>query len=499
MIINKEQRHYNFCDENGNVIRKGKELVVSYVNRNKGIDFMTYPIPEEEMFNWQYDKTRNAIHADKEWISWDNKPVRRESTNTLNDYRLTELLNHLNEMYNGQLDSIFEFNLPETWFCDIETAVDEQGFPTAEEARTCINTIALTHFPRTIVWGNKPLTDDEIAPIQKKIENHPNEVVRKYRFEYRYYPNEADMLMDFFMFIQKIPALTGWNFLGYDWLYIYNRATKILGIDMSFLSPTRKFYNYKVSNKFGTKNVQLPMHKIVYDYQMVYEKWDQTIKIKESNKLDFVAEKTLGYKKIEHKLSFKDFYEKEYVDYVFYNSVDTILVEQIDNKIKTANIWYSMGSILHTELMSTFSTINPAEIVMVNELYPEKKVLVPKTSFEEGEQSFVGAFVFPSIPGIYKYIGGLDFASLYPTTIRQFNFSPETYKFTDTTGTYRPKPDEIKSAYGAVYDNTYEGIVPRICTKYYKQRKHSKKLKKQATKDYEYLKQIYDRRIQESI
>ena len=85
--------------------------------------------------------------------------------------------------------------------------------------------------------------------------------------------------------------------------------------------------------------------------------------------------------------------------------------------------------------------------------------------------------------------------ALYPTTIRQFNFSPETYKFTDTTGTYRPKPDEIKSAYGAVYDNTYEGIVPRICTKYYKQRKHSKKLKKQATKDYEYLKQIYDRRV----
>ena len=100
MIINKEQRHYNFCDENGNVIRKGKELVVSYVNRNKGIEFMTYPIPEEEMFNWQYDKTRNAIHADKEWISWDNKPVRRESTNTLNDYRLTELLNCLNQMHN---------------------------------------------------------------------------------------------------------------------------------------------------------------------------------------------------------------------------------------------------------------------------------------------------------------------------------------------------------------------------------------------------------------
>lgn len=87
--------------------------------------------------------------------------------------------------------------------------------------------------------------------------------------------------------------------------------------------------------------------------------------------------------------------------------------------------------------------------------------------------------------------------ALYPTTIRQFNFSPETYKFTDHTGTYVPKEGEIKSAYGAVYDNTYQGIVPRICEKYYKQRKHSKKLKKQAVADYEYLKRIYDRRVAE--
>lgn len=487
MVINKEQRVYIFPDG-----RKGKELIVSYVDRNKGINFLRYPIPEDQMFNWQYDKTRNAIHADKEWISWDNKPVRRESTNTLNDYRLSELLNSFGE----QVSPIFEFNLPDTWFCDIETAVDEQGFPSAEEARTCINTIALTKFPRTIVWGNKPLTDKEIQLIQYKIENHENEVVRKYKFEYRYFANEADMLMDFFTFIQPIPAITGWNFLGYDWLYIYNRATKYLGMDITWLSPSKKFYNYKVSNKFGTKNVQLPLHKIVYDYQMVYEKWDQTIKIKESNKLDFVAEHTLGYKKIEHQLSFKDFYEREYVDYVFYNSVDTILVEQIDAKIHTANIWYSMGSILHTELMSTFSTINPAETVMVNELYPEKKVLVQKNEIPEGDISFVGAWVWPTLETgmIARFIGGLDFASLYPTTIRQFNFSPETYKFTDTTGMYKPKPDEIKSSYGAVFDNTYEGIVPRICTKYYKARKYSKKLKKQATKDYEYLKQIYERR-----
>lgn len=485
MIVNKELRDYYFPNEN----RRGKCLFVSYVNKNGGISKLEYPIPQDQMFVWEYDKTRGQIHADPVWRSWDNKGIRRVMSQKLNDYRTTEILNS----FGSQIDAIYEYNIPQTWFCDIETDVDEDGFPEAETARTPVNTIALTRFPETIVWGRKPLSEKEIEYIKNKFATHENETVRQYKFTYRYFANEADMLIDFFQFISGVPAITGWNFLGYDWMYLYNRSQK-LGININFISPTGRFYNYKVSNKFGTKNVQLPYHKVIYDYQMVYEKWDQTIKIKENNTLDFVAEKTLGYKKVVHKLSFKEFYEQQYPDYVFYNSIDTILVEQIDAKNHTANIWYSMGSILHTELMSTFSTIAPAEIVMVNELYPEHKVVVSKGQIPDGDTSFVGAFVWPSEEGVYKFIGGLDFASLYPTSIRQFNFSPETYKFTDTTGTYKPLATEIKSAYGAVFDNTYQGIVPRICEKYYKARKHSKKLKKQATKDYEYLLQILKRR-----
>ena len=42
--------------------------------------------------------------------------------------------------------------------------------------------------------------------------------------------------------------------------------------------------------------------------------------------------------------------------------------------------------------------------------------------------SFEGAFVFPTIPGVYRDgIGCIDFASLYPSNIRSINASPETY------------------------------------------------------------------------
>lgn len=58
---------------------------------------------------------------------------------------------------------------------------------------------------------------------------------------------------------------------------------------------------------------------------------------------------------------------------------------------------------------------------------------------------FEGAFVFPTIPGVYRGgIGTIDFASLYPSIIRAINISPETYvgkllvHRRDSTGTVMP-------------------------------------------------------------
>ena len=103
-----------------------------------------------------------------------------------------------------------------------------------------INTIALTRFPETIVWGRKELSEKEQMSIQTKLDNYANGMTKGYKFTYKYFPNEADMLIDFLTFIKDIPALTGWNFVGYDWLYIINRC-KLLSIEYSFISPTNKF------------------------------------------------------------------------------------------------------------------------------------------------------------------------------------------------------------------------------------------------------------------
>ena len=87
-----------------------------------------------------------------------HKPICRRKTKNLSAMRINECINYWGE----PMQIINELNMPNTWFCDIETDVTLDGFPDAESARNPINTIAITKFPHTIVFGRKPLSNEEI-------------------------------------------------------------------------------------------------------------------------------------------------------------------------------------------------------------------------------------------------------------------------------------------------------------------------------------------------
>ena len=485
MIVNEEQQEF-FDPSTG---QKKNKLVISYVNKEHKISYLQYIIPENQMFSWKYTTKK---FSDKNWASFDNKPIKPIPTQKLDKYRINEILCS----FGDKVNPIFEMNIPETWFCDIETDVTDDGFPDSEHAANQINTIAITKFPKTIVFGRKSLSKKQISEIQNKFYSY-SELTKDYQFEYKEFDNEYQMLIAFIEFIIPIPALTGWNFLGYDWNYIYNRC-KNIGINLDVLSTTGSFNLFKTTLKNGSKvKSYIPMHKIIYDYMLVYKQWDHSIEPKENFTLDWTAEAVLGIKKVQHNMGFQEFYKDYYADYVFYNAIDTILVEQIDKKLKTANVWYMMASILRIELNTAFSTIVPVETVMSTFIYPQHKVIV-KNNFKKPESaSYEGAFVWPTIPGIYKNIGGLDFASLYPSTMRQFQISCENFLFKDTTGKYKPKSDEIKCKSGAVFKKDKDATLPAILTYYYAQRKFAKKQKKQANTDYEKLKHILSKRMQQ--
>ena len=177
-----------------------------------------------------------------------------------------------------------------------------------------------------------------------------------------------------------------------------------------------------------------------------------------------------------------------------YNAVDTILVEKIDEKLKTAQIWYMLSSELRVSLNDAYSTILPTEVVMTNFIYPQYKVVPKKISNNEDvDTDYEGAFVWPTQPGVYKYIGGLDFASLYPSTMIQFQISPESFLFKDPT--YVPKANEIKTVSGAVYKKDPNAILPAILSHYFAKRKAAKGDRKAVDTDMEFLIRKYEERF----
>ena len=485
MIVNREIRKNWNLETNTECY----QMIVSFVESDGNIKYMSYNIPDSELFEWDYSKKGDYYYPN--YVSWDNKPVKRIKMrgNNLSKERFYQILFDLNK--NNQINDIFSTNnYPNTYFWDIETDIGDDGFPSPQTANMPITVMSWVNYPNVTVFGTKILTPEQIEKTQNDIYKHCENFKDspKYKFEYRYYSSEYEMLLDFIKnYLSSAPAVTGWNIWGFDWPYFYNRCEKF-GIDLSCITPTGTFYGNK--NNDGDI-IKLPKHKLIYDYLACYKKWDRTVKVKENNTLDFVGDATCGVKKVKHELGLKEMWEQQPREYIFYNAIDSILVEQIDKKIKTSKAMYGLAGLTKAEIIEVFGTIASVEIVQNEYLYKMNKV-VPLSIKKQEHREYEGAFVFKPEPSISKWVLGLDYASLYPSTIRQFNISPETYIFKNKN--YISKPNEIKAASGSVFKRDEEGFMPMILSHFYSERKRHKREMKNAKDIASKLQEIYDMR-----
>ena len=480
-------------------------ICISYVDEDEHVKYYTHVIPDDWMYQWKYAKRNDT--PDPVFKSWDSKDVVKEPIyGNFTPSRMQEIILDLQRLYPDDyaLNMLDKLHIPKTAFVDIEVDVDDNGFPNAVDAKNTINTVSFVYGEDAYVLGLAPLTDKEIKWIEDSVTEHCKNFDTKYKFHYRYHANEESLLNDLlFNFMKGVDCITGWNFFGYDWPYIYNRCKKYYPIihdrmkEKGELSPTGSWYMYRPTSAVEKDdNIFLPTHKCMYDYMEIYKKWDRIIHPKESNKLDWVAERCLGVKKVVHQLGFQEMWAQQKKEYVFYNAIDSILVREIDNKLKTSSAFFGLANIMHTPALTAFSSTKSIEIVQAEYLYKEGKVFpsVKKPNVEK--EDYEGAYVFDPIPGCYRNILTLDFASLYPTTIRQFNISPDTLLFKDIN--YVSSENDIKTANGCVYTKEFDGFIPKILTDYYAKRKAYKKQMIEAQTEKFHLEEILERRKKES-
>lgn len=454
-----------------------KELIVSYYNREGKVDFKRYPVNKFQ--NWVVCKD-NDRWKDPNMKNWDGRPLKKSLSKTFNKFSLLYFMDSLPEK---DREEIYEFNMPRTYFVDIETEIVD-GFPKPEEAKSRILTFSIiTPERKAIVLGLEDLSAEQIKKIEDDTNAHfsNGDYDQDWEFSYYKFKDEYNMLYTFLhKFLPKFPMMTGWNFINYDWQYIVNRC-KRLQIDLTEVAITGSL----------DKKDSRPLHMGILDYMQLYDKYDRSVAVKESNSLDFVSGAVLdGISKIKYSGSLQDLYENDFQKYVFYNVIDSVLVYYIDQKLRSMEVLLTLSTITKMPLYKAASPVAVTESLIARKLSEQNKRIGTEWDREDGKKDgkYEGAFVKDPVVGYYSGVSAFDFASLYPSIMRQFNISPDAYvEIVPEQQIAERRKDEnvIVCENGVVYSKE-DSILKKILSDLYAQRKQYKKT------SYDYFEKAYE-------
>ncbi|MFA5585333.1 MAG: DNA polymerase domain-containing protein [Saccharofermentanales bacterium] len=488
-----------------------KKLIVSYIDDNGNIKLKYYPWNNPTKFIICDD---NDSDKSGKYVTWDGKSIKEIYTQHPNRYSIYDFLDKLPE---EERKLLFDYKEPNIFFIDIENEIIDKK-PQPHLAESAIQSVSIVNKDKVLVLGTKKLNKSEIDSIKDGINNHFDKIKTNYDFMYRYYESEYDMLLNFFkLMIPKMSVLTGWNFVNYDWVFLVNRARK-LGIDPSCSSFTGNLRASWMQNDHS----EIPAHRVIIDYMELYAKWDTSIKVKESQSLDFVSENVLGVKKINYEGNLKYLYENDYQKFILYNAIDSALVQQIHLKMKYIDILYGIATLSKIRVPDAFTTLTVTEGILREKMRNEKNVVFVKDdskrdlSDSDNDMNVKGGWVKDPIVGMNSWTVCFDFASLYPTTMQEFNISADSYlgKIVKDRGKdimdmihKLQNGDDIYSIFnghkikidknsiitlnGAVFKNE-DGVVKQVMGNIYKERKKYKKMMMSANEELKELeKKLY--------
>jgi DNA polymerase elongation subunit (family B) len=321
---------------------------------------------------------------------------------------------------------------------DIETESLNGEFPDENVAQGRVLLVTFCdEFGDLTIMGLKPLSLDAIARIEKIINEHVGKTkiakLKKFwKTTYRQYANEALMLKDLFsIYIPKMPAIFGWNFLKYDMRYLVNRC-KRLGIKWEVCSPTGHIFTYFIKDKFAKNvkhKVELPTHRIIHDYLQLYAKFDTSVKLKTSTGLGNVATDVLGVPKIPYVGQLQDLYDKDFEKFVAYGSVDSILVQMIDAQLHCFDTLLNLSTDGRVPLHEAYFASGIIENLYQEYFIENNKVMVSEKKFDDNMEivkKYKGAYVKEPEVGIMDDVLIYDFTSQFPSLMIIGNIGTDT-------------------------------------------------------------------------
>ncbi len=380
-------------------------------------------------------------------------------------------------------------------FFDIEVEVTD-GFPDIEKAQNAITSIALydstTEKYYTYCFDPK-----------ERLKNYTKDDE-----EVEFYTTEYEMLNKFYQkYLEIRPTIvSGWNSDFFDIPYLYNRAVRVLGVDLAnLLSPISEIGYSEFTKKHRIAGVSS------LDYLLLYKNF--TFTQQSSYRLDYIGQQEVGMKKVEYDGTLDDLYETDLQTFIDYNIRDVKILVELEKKLKLIEIARGISHLGHVPYEDVYMSsrwLEGAILVYLKKIGVVAPNKPPRPKNFTGE-TFTGAYVQEPQSGKHDWVYDLDITSMYPSVIRSLNISPESKigkvegwdaeQFLKSTNqkTYtligkndremgkmterelQQYLDEAKvsiSSNGIMYRTDKQGLIPALLEKWFNERVEMRKLVK---------------------
>ena len=367
---------------------------------------------------------------------------------------------------------------------DIETT-SEGGFPNVDSPSEKVLVITLQNN------NTKKITTFGLGEFTSTKETNHLDI------DYNGFHTEEQLLESFLTWWEENcpDVITGWNSNLFDMPYLITRTVRILGDNQH-----KRFSPFGLVTKRPIRfaNREMTAFEITgvaqLDYLDLYKKF--TYVTRESYKLDFIAQTELGHKKLESGFeTFKEFYDGDWNRFVEYNIIDTVLVDELEDKMQLIQLALTMAYDAKCNFGDVFSPVRVWDSLIYNYLW-QKKIVVGQGGGRKDTQ-IEGAFVQEPKPGRYDWVASFDATSLYPSIIMQYNMSPETivpgfsYDVSVDDQLDRYKLDKLveknyaMAGNGSCYTREKKGFMPELVQTFFNDRQKYKKLMQAAQKKFQ--------------
>jgi len=249
--------------------------------------------------------------------------------------------------------------------------------------------------------------------------------------------SEKNLIIETFRLMWEYPVIITFNGDNFDLNYLFHRANERLKIDKD-LNPIHVKRGFGIMSKAECEirnGIHIDVFNLFFNRSIsgyafggVYEKAS----------LNAISAALLGEEKYQHE---EQIHEMEFDILSWYNLKDSLLTLEL-TKFNNSLVWNLIILLCRITKMPIHDMIRRQISTWIRNIFHfehrRKNYLIPRRSeiseFKKGgrmmssanDKKFQGAYVIQPVPGIHFDVVVMDFASLYPSIIKEYNLSYET-------------------------------------------------------------------------